>query len=110
MVAPPHPSKRISAATTSNLAEFALGTNPWEFTPLPAATNDENGLTLIFTRPAGLVGVAYAAESSDGLHAWSTVPLKVIDTKDGVETVRARDPLSEGDPNRRFIRLRFTRQ
>jgi hypothetical protein len=50
-----------------NLAEFALGTDPWEFTPLPAATLDENGLTLTFTRPAGLVGVAYAAESSD---AW----------------------------------------
>ena len=93
-----------------NLAEYALGSDPWEFTPLPPATRDENGLTLIFTRPAGRAGVTYEAESSDGLGAWSPVPLQVIGTTGGVETVRARDPLASGDPARRFIRLRFTRQ
>jgi hypothetical protein len=93
-----------------NLAEYALGTDPWEFTPLPPATRDENGLTLIFTRPAGLSGVTYAAESSDGLGVWSPVPLEVIDSANGMDTVRARDTLASGDPDRRFIRLRFTRQ
>lgn len=93
-----------------NLAEFALGTNPWRFTPLPTATKDVDGLTLTFTRPAGLVGVAYAAESSTGMETWTPVPLEVIDSADGVETVRARDPLTVGDASRRFIRLRFTRE
>ncbi|HSP41392.1 MAG TPA: MBG domain-containing protein, partial [Luteolibacter sp.] len=57
-----------------NLAEFALGTDPWEFTPLPAATKDENGLTLVFTRPEGLAGVSYVAETSEGMDTWSPVP------------------------------------
>lgn len=93
-----------------NLAEYALGTDPWAFTPLPTATVDENGLSLIFTRPAGRTGLAYAAESSDGMASWSPIPLEVIGATDGMETVRARDPLTTGDPARRFIRLRFTRQ
>jgi len=93
-----------------NLAEFALGTDPWKFTPMPPATRDENGLTLIFTRPAGLVGIAYAAESSEELGSWTPLPLEIIGTENNVETVRARDPLDTGDPGKRFIRLRFTRE
>ena len=93
-----------------NLAEFALGTDPWRFTPLPAAIRDANGLTLTFTRPAGLVGVTYAAESSTDMETWSPLPLEVIDSSDGVETVRARDALTVGDASRRFLRLRFTRE
>ena len=94
----------------SNLAEFALGSDPWEFTALPAAIRDENGLSLTFTRPAGLAGITYAAESTDNLGSWTPVPLEVIGAENEVETVRARDPLSAGDPSRRFIRLRFTRE
>jgi hypothetical protein len=68
-----------------------------------------NGLTLTFTRPEGLPDISYAAESSDGLGAWSPVPLEIIGTG-AIETVRARDPLTTGDPSRRFIRLRFVRE
>ena len=92
-----------------NLAEYALGTDPRHFSPPLAAVRDENGLTLTFTRPAGLTGISYAAESSDGLGTWSPVTLEVIATGT-TETVRARDPLTSGNPGRRFIRLRFERQ
>jgi len=93
-----------------NLAEFALGADPWKFTPLPPATRDENGLTLTFTRPSGLVGIAYAAESSQEMRSWSPAQLEIIGSVNGVETVRAHAPLDIGDSGKRFIRLRFTRE
>ena len=90
----------------TNLAEYALGTDPHQFTPPPAAIFDSSGLTLTFTRPANLPDVTYIAESSDGLSTWSPVALEVLETGT-VETVRARDPLTTGEPSRRFLRLRF---
>ena len=89
-----------------NLAEYALGTHPRDFTATFVPTLDANGLTLIFTRPENLPDVIYAAESSDELGNWSPVPLEVI-TPGDPETVRARDPLTTGDPSKRFLRLRF---
>lgn len=90
-----------------NLAEFALGTNPKGFTQLPAATLEPDGLAIVFTRPSGLTGVSYFAESSSNFTQWTSIPLTVIQAGDP-ETVRAVDPLNSGDPKRRFIRLRFT--
>ena len=92
----------------SNLAEYALGTDPRQFTPPLVATLDADGLSLTFTRPTNLPGLTYAAESSDGLGNWSPVPLEVLQTGT-VETLRARDPFTTGDPTRRFLRLRFER-
>lgn len=92
-----------------NLAEYALGTDPRQFTPPLVGTRDGNGFSLVFTRPAGLPGVTYAAESSEDLGAWSPVPLELL-TPGTTETLRARDPLDTGDPFRRFLRLRFGRQ
>lgn len=92
----------------ANLAEYALGTDPREFTAPLVVTKDSNGLTLIFTRPENLPDVSYAAESSDGLGTWTPLPLEVLEIG-VIETVRARDPLT-GDPSRRFMRLRFERQ
>ena len=89
-----------------NLAEFALGADPREFTPPLVPTLDETGLSLIFNRPANLTGVTYGAESTDELGIWSPIPLEVIQEGDP-ETVRARDPLTTGDPSKRFLRLRF---
>lgn len=91
-----------------NLAEYALGSDPNEFTVPPSAVKDGNGLTLTFNRPANLPDVSYAAEVSDGLGTWTPIPLEIIQTGDP-ETVRARDPLTSGDPSKRFIRLKFTR-
>jgi hypothetical protein len=93
----------------TNLAEYALGTDPYGFTPPFTATLDANGLTLIFTRPSDLPDVTYAAEASDGLGDWTPVPIEVIAPGE-TETVRARDPLTGGQPPRKFIRLKFTRQ
>ena len=90
-----------------NLAEYALGTNPRVRDAAPAPVVDANGLTLIFTRPKDLPGVDYAAESTDNLSGWNPVTLEVIG--DGpVQTVRARDPLSSGNPSRRMMRLIFS--
>jgi hypothetical protein len=91
-----------------NLAEYALGTDPHHFTPPPSVVKDVNGLTLTFTRPANLPDVTYAAEVSDGLGGWTSIPLEVIQPGDP-ETVRAHDSLTTGDPAKRFIRLKFTR-
>lgn len=91
-----------------NLAEYALGGDPHQFTAPPGVVKDSNGLTLTFIRPANLPDVTYDAEISDGLESWTGIPLEVIQPGDR-ETVRARDPLTSGDPAKRFIRLRFTR-
>ena len=92
-----------------NLAEFALGTDPREFTAPLNSTLDENGLTLTFNRPANLPGVSYFAESAEEFDSWLPIPLEVI-TPGDPETVRARDPLTTGDPSKRFLRLRFEHQ
>jgi hypothetical protein len=92
-----------------NLAEYALGTDPRQFTPPLVPTLDANGLSLSFTRPANLPGLNYSAESSEGIDTWTPVPLEVIQEGDP-ETVRARDPLTNGDPSKRFLRLRFEHQ
>ena len=93
----------------TNFAEYALGTDPHQFTPPLVPSLDSNGLSITFTRPAGLSDVIYTAESSDGLGAWSPVPLEVLATG-AIETVRACDPLATGDPSRRFLRLLFERK
>ena len=92
-----------------NLAEYALGADPRHFTPPLVAVLDSNGLSLTFIRPANLPGLTYYAESSVDFGAWTTVPLEVLE-QGSIETVRARDALTTGDPTRRFLRLRFQRQ
>jgi len=89
-----------------NLAEYALGLDPLSRSAPLLPTRDANGLTLTFTRPKNLPGVTYGAESTDSLGSWIPVTLEVI--SDGpVQTVRACDPLTSGNPARRFIRLFF---
>ncbi len=55
----------------TNLAEYALGGDPRQFTPPLVPTLDSYGLSLTFTRPANLPDLSYAAESSDGLGIWT---------------------------------------
>ena len=92
-----------------NLAEYALGSDPHQFTPALIATHDENGLSLTFTRPTGLPNVTYGAESSENFGTWTPVPLELL-SPGPIETLRARDPLTTGNPAQRFLRLRFGRQ
>jgi hypothetical protein len=91
-----------------NLAEYALGTDPLVFTPPLTAVKNSEGLVLTFTRPRGLSDVLYAADSSDDLIHWNPCVLEMV--ADGpVQTMRAIDPLTSGNPARRFISLRFTK-
>lgn len=91
----------------TNLAEYALGTSPTSATsPLGTPVRDANGLTLTFTRPKGLPNVTYGAESSDNMVNWTPLTVEVV-TDGPVQTVRVRDPLTGGNPARRFIRLLF---
>ena len=94
----------------TNLAEYALGTDPRQMTRPMVAMHDTNGFSIIFTRPLDLPGVTYAAESSGTLGSWSPALLEVLDRGPATETVRARDPLLSGDTSRRFLRLRFERR
>lgn len=89
-----------------NLGEYALGTDPRNFTPPLVPTKDGNGLILTFTRRANLPDVICIAEASEDLGNWSPVSLEITQPGDP-ETVRARDPLTSGDPSKRFLRLRF---
>ena len=64
-------------------------------------------LVLTFERPSGQPDVLYAAESSDDLIHWNSCLVEMV--VDGpVQTMRAIDPLTSGNPARRFISLRFT--
>ena len=91
----------------TNLGEYALGTHPRQFTASFVPVHDINGLSLTFTRPAGLPDVTYGAESTVDFGTWLPVPLEVLNPGSDPESVRARDPLTSGDPSRRFLRLRF---
>lgn len=91
-----------------NLAEYALGANPNGSTPAFTPVQDANGLSLTFTRPKDLPDVVYTAESSTDMITWTPLTLTLV--QDGpVQTLRVTDPLTNGTPERRFIRLRFTR-
>ena len=91
-----------------NLAEYALGSDPRQFTPPLIASRDANGLSVTFTRPANLPDVSYAAESSNDLSTWNPVPLELL-TPGSIETLRVRDSLETGNPLLRFLRLHFER-
>jgi hypothetical protein len=91
-----------------NLAEYAMGTSPLVFTPPLSADKNSDGLVLTFKRPSGLPDVLYAAESSDDLIHWNSCLLELV--VDGtLQTMRAIDPLTSGNPARRFISLRFAK-
>jgi PKD repeat protein len=92
----------------SNLAEYALGMDPHIQNSLPNPVLNDSGLTLTFTRPNSLPDVTYAAESSFDLSHWLPVPIALV--SDGpIQTMRVCDPLADIGPNRRFLRLIFTR-
>ncbi len=93
----------------TNLAEYALGSDPRAFTPPVRHDFDGVNLTLQFTRPASLPGIIYAAEASSDLANWEEVPL--ITTDEGlIETLITTVPISPDPALPRFIRLRFERQ
>ncbi|MEO5715842.1 MAG: MBG domain-containing protein, partial [Luteolibacter sp.] len=93
----------------ANLAEYALGTDPHDFTPPFSITVDETSLFFTFTRPAGLPGITYAAEFSDDATLWSPATLEIL-TPGPTETLKASVPLAPAELHHRFLRLHFERQ
>jgi hypothetical protein len=92
----------------SNLAEYALDTDPNALSKPPVVTLEPDGLAISFSRPKGLPGIAYIVESSEDLVNWSPLLLSVVHSDERREQVRAVDTLSTGDRTRRVIRLRLT--
>ena len=93
----------------ANLAEYALGTDPRAFTPPFTPSVDETTLSFIFTRPAGLPGITYAAEFSDDAITWFPAALEML-TSGPMETLKASTPLPPDEPHHRFLRLHFEHQ
>jgi len=91
-----------------NLVEYALGLDPSVADPMMQAVRDADGFWFVFQRPAGRTDVTCTAESSDDLGLWNPVILEKQSEGDP-ELWRARDPLTSGDPAKRFLRLRFSR-
>jgi hypothetical protein len=91
-----------------NLAEYALGLDPFVSNPTMQPVRDANGFWFEFQRPEGRTDVTCIAESSEDLDLWNSVILEKKLQGDP-ETWRARDPLTSGDPTKRFLRLRFSK-
>ena len=92
-----------------NLAEFALGSNPRQFTPPLPGILDAAGFSITFTRPAGLPGILYFAEATGDFLTWSPVPLEIL-APGPVEMIRAREPFGDRPSAPRFLRLRIERE
>lgn len=93
----------------TNLAEYALDTDPRAFTPQPPFVLDGRGLTVTFTRPQGLPGIIYGAQASSDLSRWSPIPLAMV-SSGSVETMAATDPPPSNLMQSRFMRLTFKRE
>ncbi len=93
----------------TNLAEYALGSQPLAFTPQPAVNRDGNSISITFQRPANLSDVAYHAELSSSFQSWEQLTLEVINPGADPETVRATKTFVPSPPDRSFIRLRFVK-
>lgn len=91
----------------TNLAEYALGSNPYTFSPQPAVTTNASSLSITFQRPALTNDVTYYAETSPDFASWEALTLDVLSSGSDPETVRATYTYPNPKPAKQFIRLRF---
>jgi autotransporter-associated beta strand protein len=91
----------------SNLAEYALGTLPYTFTPQPPIVSDSTSMSVTFQRPAWIGDVIYHAEAGDNFTDWNALALEVLTPGTDPETVRATYTLPVPKPAMSFLRLRF---
>lgn len=91
----------------TNLAEYALGTDPHLPTSAIDSHLDETGHWTTFQRPKALPDVVYHAETSLHLESWDPLPLEIL-TDGPVQTVRARNP-GAVTGNIGFLKIRFSR-
>jgi len=90
-----------------NLGEYALGGNPYGFTPQPDVVADSSSLAITFQRPARTHDVVYCAEVSANFVDWTAVTLDVLSSGFELETIRGTYRFPSPKPDKTFIRLRF---
>ena len=93
----------------SNLAEYALGGQPYAYTAQPAAAVTGTSLTLTFQRPAASSDITYHAEAGGDLATWTELMLEVLNPGSDPEMVRAIYQFPDPRPGMHFIRLRFVK-
>ena len=91
----------------TNLAEYALGGLPDEFTPQPILRTDYSLRSFTFQRPRGLDDIIYHAEVSENASNWSELELEILNPGFDPETVRASPADQAPQAGRLFFRLRF---
>ena len=91
----------------TNLAEYAMGSNPNSGTEDPPLVLDPSAMTITLVRPRWLTGVSYIAEESPDLATWTPAPLAILSSTLQNETVRAFSTPGSGGSIRNFLRIRF---
>ena len=91
----------------TNLAEYALGGLPDEFTSQPILRTDYSLRSFTFQRPRGLDDIIYHAEVSENASNWSELELEILNPGFDPETVRASPADQAPQAGRLFFRLRF---
>jgi hypothetical protein len=100
------PTHDADGDSLPNLVEYALGCNPRVRDSAAVVHRDATGLWFTLTRPqGGRTDIDYFAESSENMTFWQPALLE-IPAPGNPETIRLRDPLTNGDGQRRFLRLR----
>ena len=91
----------------TNLAEYALGTDPLKPSVAVVPHLDATGHWITFTRPKALPDVIYHPETSLNLADWHPLPLEIL--REGpVQTIRVRNA-SAVTERIGFLQVRFTR-
>ncbi|MBI3885551.1 MAG: immunoglobulin domain-containing protein [Opitutae bacterium] len=105
------PNAVFGADGIPNLVKYALGLEPKQNATLglPEMSMTATDWVYTYTRPASVTDLAYAVEVSTDLATWTTtgVTHELVSTTGGVETWRARFPLSSAA--KVFFRLQVTR-
>lgn len=91
----------------TNLAEYAMGTQPNVPTPQLPVVEDPAAMALTLQRPRYLGGVQYIAEETFDFVTWTPVPLSVVSSNSATETVRAEASTEALSSRRAFLRIRF---
>lgn len=92
----------------TNLAEYALGTDPHAFTAQPAVIRDGNSVSMTFQRPAHVDDVIYQVQAGRDFRIWENLTLEVLNPGSDPETVRASKTFPAPPPPSQFLRMRFT--
>jgi fibronectin-binding autotransporter adhesin len=90
-----------------NLAEYALGGDPYGFTSPPTLLRSSEAISINFQRPLDLSDIRYHAEVSSNLEDWTALTLEVVSGDAQTERVRATYPLPSNSSAPSFMRLRF---